>query len=512
MRLLQPILLLPVLLLTPAAESRSDLMTPEHGVVEILVTSGLTPLSGASVALDLNNNGVWDEHLGEPRDWTDANGTVVFSDVVAIQHPGSGIDPRDVALDWHPSRVMMGNVRGNVGAPDVQVDFVLPAGSGTASLGLYDLRGRCIAQTHGRDDLALNLPGGLASGVYFLRLSAEPAAPVSQRITSAGVRTQSIRASQVSVAEAVAAGWVETRPLEQGKRSQDGPYPINLIVEHDGYLAVVQPEVIEPGSYQFFTVQMEAEVPAGFVFIPPGTFTMGSPDDEPGRESYEGPQHQVTLTHGFYISQYEVTEQWWYQVMGGAPTTSQLPKIWVSWDLAVQFCNALSAQQGLTLAYTIHGPDGDVTWNQEANGYRLPTEAEWEYACRAATTLAYHNDTNCLDSTTEANFNGFYVQLPDCPLGFYRQVRTEVGSFPANQGGLHDMHGNLWEWVWCGLRAYAPEAQVDPVHGAGPGVRRVVRGGGWSSEAQNCRSAERYDYHPTGVDPTLGFRPVRSAI
>ena len=89
--------------------------------------------------------------------------------------------------------------------------------------------------------------------------------------------------------------------------------------------------------------------------------------DEPGRWDWEGPQHQVTLTQGFYMSQFEVTEEWWYQVMGGTPTTSQLPKRYVNWDMAVQFCNELSLQEGLTPAYTIHGPDGDVTWHQGSN-------------------------------------------------------------------------------------------------------------------------------------------------
>ena len=131
--------------------------------------------------------------------------------------------------------------------------------------------------------------------------------------------------------------------------------------------------------------------PSGdFVYIPAGTFTMGSPSDEPARSLNEI-QHQVTLTKGFYMSKYEVTEQWWYEVMGGTSTTSELPKNYVSWDMAVEFCNALSVKEGLTRAYTINGPDGDVTWNRNADGYRLPTEAEWEYACRAGSVTAFAN-------------------------------------------------------------------------------------------------------------------------
>jgi hypothetical protein len=134
----------------------------------------------------------------------------------------------------------------------------------------------------------------------------------------------------------------------------------------------------------------------------------------------------VALTQGFYVSKYEVTEQWWHQVMGGTPTDPQLPKSHVSWDMAVQFCNALSIQEGLTSAYVVHDSNGDVTWDQNANGYRLPTEAEWAYACRATTTMAYHNDSNCLSSDSEANFIGNTTQLSGCSLGVYRGARTDV--------------------------------------------------------------------------------------
>ena len=252
--------------------------------------------------------------------------------------------------------------------------------------------------------------------------------------------------------------------------------------------------------------------PDGFVYIAPGTFTMGSPEDEPERILNEGPQHQVTLTRGFYMSKYEVTEEWWYQVMGGTPTTSQLPKNHVSFDMAIEFCNALSIQEGLTPAYTIHDTGGDVTWHRSADGYRLPTEAEWEYACRATTTLAYHNNTNCLSSDTEANFRGDSDQLPGCSTGYYRAARTEVGLFPANQWGLHDMHGNVWEWAWCGLRTYSSSPVVDPVLDALPGAQRVIRGGYWDHYARYCRSAVRGAFHPVLTSQSIGLRLVRTVF
>ena len=237
---------------------------------------------------------------------------------------------------------------------------------------------------------------------------------------------------------------------------------------------------------------------------------MGSPTDEPGRSSNET-MHQVTLTRGYYMSKYEVTEEWWNEVMGGAPTTSQYPKNYVSWDMAVEFCNALSIQEGLTPAYTINGPDGDVTWNRSANGYRLPTEAEWEYACRAATTMAFNNNTNCLSSNTEANYDGNYP-LTGCPAGIYRPARTEVGTFPKNNWDLYDMHGNMWEWVWDGYRSdYENLGSVDPVYNVGPGAYRVGRGGSWGGSAGGCRSAGRGCNLPGGTNGYGGLRPVRSA-
>lgn len=275
-----------------------------------------------------------------------------------------------------------------------------------------------------------------------------------------------------------------------------------------------QTQMLEDGSDLLFAGTYaipEPTPPEGFVYIAPGSFTMGSPLSEPDRDSDET-QHTVILTHGFHIAKYEVTQQQWAEVMGGSPTTSQLPQGSISWDMVVQFCNALSERENLTPAYTILGANGNATWNREANGYRLPTEAEWEYACRAQSSSAFHNGTDCLSSDTEANFNGTYP-FTDCPTGTRRTGPSNVGSFPANAWGLHDMHGNLWELVWDGYREdYENLPATDPVHDVGPGASRVFRSGAWNHGAGQCRSASRglnapnYSFSGFG-----GLRLARSA-
>lgn len=248
-------------------------------------------------------------------------------------------------------------------------------------------------------------------------------------------------------------------------------------------------------------------VPDGFVLIPPGTFQMGSPTDELGRYSKET-LHTVTLTQGFYMARTEVTEEWWDDVMGSGSSTSQLPQAWVSWDAAVAFCNQLSLDEGLTPAYTINGANGDVTWNRAANGYRLPTEAEWEYACRAGSQAAFCNGpiTNIWCSPLDPNLDqvGWYC-------GNSGGVAHDVGQKSANAWGLHDMHGNLWEWVWDGYRSdYQNLPSEDPVCDVGTGAARVIRGGKFGPYALHCRSAARHDFSPYYSDDRLGLRPVRS--
>lgn len=259
------------------------------------------------------------------------------------------------------------------------------------------------------------------------------------------------------------------------------------------------------------------EVPEDFVLISGGTFDMGSPDDEPWRSDDET-QHTVTVSD-FYMSAYEVTQQEYASVMGENPSNfsgDTLPVENISWLDAVAYCNARSEQEGLTPVYTIDG--GSVSWDRSANGYRLPTEAEWEYACRAGTATAFNTETSI--SAEESNYWGDYPYMIEDNYfdqgnletrpGVYRQTTVEVNSFAPNAWGLYNMHGNVGEWVWDYYGAYTTEAQTDPT-GPETGTRRVYRGGGWNDFAKNLRSAYRAALPQENSNYNIGLRLVLNA-
>ena len=280
--------------------------------------------------------------------------------------------------------------------------------------------------------------------------------------------------------------------------------------------------------------------PIPMVHIPAGSFRMGSPEDEPERSDDEGPQHDVTLG-SFFMAQTPITQAQWRMVASLPRVALELrsdpshfkgaerPVEGVSWFEAMEFCHRLSQHTG--------------------RSYTLPSEAQWEYACRAGTTTPFHCGSTI--STTVANYDGNYT-YGQGPTGTYRGQTTDVASFPANDWGLHDMHGNLWEWcldkwhhnydgapsdggAWVEgdslgkcyaagrgtttpgtaarptataiARATAATASVSAsVASPNANCPRLLRGGSWYDYPRYCRSAYRNYIHPVNRSYDLGFR------
>ena len=253
------------------------------------------------------------------------------------------------------------------------------------------------------------------------------------------------------------------------------------------------------------------------ILIKGGTFTMGSPESENWRSEDEV-QHEVIVSD-FYMSQYEVTQKEYESIMGENPSTfkgENLPVENITWYQAIEYCNKLSESKGLTPVYKIDGEN--VSWDRSANGYRLPTEAEWEYSARAGTTTPFNTENSI--SAEESNYYGHYPYeieenyfsqgKLDTKPGEYRQTTIEVGSFSPNKWGLYDMHGNVEEWVFDYYGAYDLENTTNPT-GANSGTLRVSRGGGWNDFAKHLRSAYRASSNPSQGKYNIGFRIVRNA-
>ncbi len=221
-----------------------------------------------------------------------------------------------------------------------------------------------------------------------------------------------------------------------------------------------------------------------FVWVPPGTLLAGSPPEETHRRDDE-PQHAVTLTRGLYLAAHPVTQAQWRAVMGNVPALfpgDTLPVEKVSWDDCQEFCERLSLQEGAE--------------------HRLPTEAEWEYACRAGTAGPFHTGSTL--STEQANYDGREAYGKGTTRPF-RGATTPVGTFPANAWGLFDMHGNVWEWCSDWYGPYPASHTTDPT-GPAEGDARVLRGGSWLNPPWYCRSAYRYWADPATRAGHIGFR------
>ncbi len=240
----------------------------------------------------------------------------------------------------------------------------------------------------------------------------------------------------------------------------------------------------KPGDVQ--TVDLGGGVTLELVWIPPGTFTMGSPESEAQRDDDET-QHQVTLTQGFWMGKYEVTEAQWQRLVGSIKGDPRLPVETATWHDCQKFLEKLNGR--------VSGGD-----------FRLPTEAQWEYACRAGTSTPFHFGETI--STDQANYNGNYT-YGNGRKGVYRKKTTVVGSFPSNAWGLHDMHGNVWEWCsdWYDPEFYSRSPERDPENTAKSEIR-VLRGGSWYNSPGFCRSADRTRDNPTLRSYSFGFRVV----
>ena len=250
----------------------------------------------------------------------------------------------------------------------------------------------------------------------------------------------------------------------------------------------------------------KTRLPVEMVPISGGTFTMG----DSSRNGNEKPEHQVTLS-AFKMGRYPITQEQYQDVTGKNPSYFQgdsykpaggedqgsRPVENISWLEAIEFCNALSKKEGKTPAYTVRDASRpEVSWDKNADGYRLPTEAEWEYACRAGTATQYSfgNDDSNIDAHAWYEDNA-------C------EYTHEVGKNKANPWGLYDMLGNVWEWCWDWYDSYQSGHQTNP-DGAVSGNFRVVRGDSWRSSSAAARSAYRGNNSSGDRYGDLGFRLV----
>ncbi len=397
------------------------------------------------------------------------------------------VDPRTRARP-HPRVAAAASVR----ARAVACALALAAGLGD----LAAQNGRTLASTTpvvlGRSaSFTATYPAAAAGNLYLCLLTAPPQ-PSAQSLTLPGFTVR---------------GLVRIDPLRfedlfAGVLPPGGTVTDTVFVPNDpqlvGYAFDLQSVDLESATATLtfgddeVSMQVAGPIPAGMVPIPAGTFAMGST----AGSSSEQPVHAVTIARPFWIGAREVTQAEYQALIGQNPSffvDPLRPVESVTWQEAVGYCAALSVQE----AAAGRLPTGYV--------YRLPTEAEWEYCCRGGSTTEWNSGAS-LDCT-QANHRastGFCVPHPTQP-----GQTSAAGAYAANAVGLHDLHGNVWEWCrdsWDGTANYPATAVVDPV--VVVGASRVIRGGGFSSFASLCRSAFRFLSTPTLRDRSLGFRVV----
>jgi formylglycine-generating enzyme required for sulfatase activity/tRNA A-37 threonylcarbamoyl transferase component Bud32 len=242
-------------------------------------------------------------------------------------------------------------------------------------------------------------------------------------------------------------------------------------------------------SANYFVEDLGNGVELEMVEIPAGTFYMGSPENEEGRHDSESPQHQVNVP-SFFIGKYPLTQAQYEAIMGNNPAHfkgNNLPVECVSWNDAVAFCQKLSQKTG--------------------KNYKLPSEAQWEYACRAGTTTPFYFGESITPYLV--NYDGRYPYA-NAPTGQYREQTTDVGTFPPNAFGLYDMHGNVYEWCEDDWNENYINAPIDGSALISRSDKKTLRGGSWGFDHEDCRSACRGSYRLSSDYNAFGFRVVCS--
>jgi len=297
------------------------------------------------------------------------------------------------------------------------------------------------------------------------------------------------------------AGATQDRYVIQSVNASQHEGNYTLVVTNDfGSVTTQATSLVVDGTPTNRSVELNATVAMDMLWVPAGTFTMGSPTTETGRQSDREDEHNVTLTKGFYLGKYEVTQAQYEAVMtGNTNGLSATPSEWpgnpnrpvekVSWDDAQVFLTRLNAAEQAAGRL----PAG---WS-----YVLPTESQWEYACRAGTTTAYSWGETITSSNANYNWDGAHNTGSD-----FKQTR-DVGQYAANPWGFFDMHGNVWEWTADRYQAAYPTGNpvVDPT-GPASGSTRARRGGSWGDGGEPLRSARRFNGTPSYRRNSLGFR------
>lgn len=286
--------------------------------------------------------------------------------------------------------------------------------------------------------------------------------------------------------------------IGSGTFSDIAPGIYSLSVEAPGFIG--QTEVLSFFSGQILKKNIQlVRIPfTPMVHIPAGTFTMGCTGEQTGCSNDETPTHQVTLS-AYEIGKYEVTQKEWWTVMTSFPSQfngDSRPVEQVSWYDVITFCNTLSKREGLTPVYTVDGTT--VTANWSANGYRLPTEAEWEYAARGGPhmTNTLYSGSNTIGSVAWYNIES--------------NNSTQNGGLKGpNKLGIYDMSGNVWEWCWDRYGKYPSSSQTNPT-GPTSGSVRISRGGSWFHYAEFCRVSYRGGASPYSKVNFTGFRVART--